>query len=91
MTLNRIALAAIFITAALGGCGNSGFLPDAPADKAPQPADPALAKFTHAVIETSMGTQSNSTGRRTQDLRDFVKWQKKFYDNLIFHRVIPTS
>lgn len=92
MTLNRIALAAIFITAALGGCGNSGFLPDVPADKTPQPADPALAKFTHAVIETSMGDIEVELywDAAPKTCENFVKLaQKKFYDNLIFHRVIP--
>jgi len=92
MTLNRIALAAIFITAALGGCGNSGFLPEVPADRAPQPADPALSKFTHAVIETSMGDIEVELywDAAPKTCENFVKLaQKKFYDNLIFHRVIP--
>lgn len=92
MTLNRIALVAIFITAALGGCGASGFLPEASPDKDPQSADPALSKFTHAVIETSLGDIEvelfwDAAPKTCENFVTLV--QKKFYDNLIFHRVIP--
>jgi len=90
MNKKHLAFALCLLLISLSTCGNK--IPQPAPDRQPDAPDPELSKFTSVIINTSMGdiVVELYWDAAPRTCANFVQLaQKDFYNNIIFHRVIP--